>query len=64
MFRRKLAIQSINPVIERPLDLYPVFAAVICGREIKIQCLTLHSTSCDRFLILGVAFSHGGPAAV
>lgn len=59
MFQGKLAIQSINCVIERPLDLYVVFAAVICGRELEIQHLTLHSASCDRFLILGVSFSHG-----
>lgn len=59
MFWRKLAIQSINLGIERSLDLYAVFAAVICGRELEIQHLTLHSASCDRFLMLGVAFSHG-----
>lgn len=56
MFRRKLAIQSINRVIERPPDLYAVFAAVTCGRELEIQYLMLHSASCDRFLILGGFF--------
>lgn len=59
-FLRKLAIQSISLVIERPLDLYAVFAAVICGREMEIQHLTLDSSFSSRSLVLGVTFSDAG----
>lgn len=60
MFWRKLAIQSISLVIERPLDLYSVFAAVIRGREPEIQRLTLDSSIPGRSLITGVTFSDTG----
>lgn len=59
-FWRKLAIQSMSLVIERPLDLYAVFAAVICGREPESQHLTLNSSFRGRSLILGVTFSDAG----
>lgn len=37
-----------------------LYLLLLCGRELEIQHLTLHSASWDGFLILGVAFSHGG----
>ena len=59
-FWRKLAIQSISLVIERPLDLYAVFAAVICGREPEMPHPTLDTSFRGRSLILGVTFNDAG----